>query len=264
MAGVSVALIWIETESNQADHREGFRTLPPPKLGPRWLRRWGVGQRQMRGWEIFAGSARITAAHVESGIEMEEPIDMLWGQDALGAHIDRRLAVGDIVWLWLAPPCSSFSVLRNLDRGGALRPRGLPEGDCRNPEVARGNLLWSRALQLADVIARQGGYFIIEHPRDSKAWLMRQTEVFMSQHVVQRYRVDFCAFHDVENGPLPNQKPTILLSNCPWLENVVKRCPKNHTHGAPLRGQRAKRAGAYPRAFCQQLANACAAWAAGR
>ena len=52
------------------------------------------------------------------------------------------------------------------------------KGTRRNPEVQRGNRSWCRALELAAMVVKAGGYFIIEHPRRSKAWALRVTEVF--------------------------------------------------------------------------------------
>ena len=167
-------------------------------------------------------------------------------------------------WLWLAPPCSSFSPLRNLDKGGPLRPIGLPEGDNNNLEVRLGNRLWNRALRLAKLVAEQDGFFILEHPRGSRAWALRQTHRMQSCQGCRLLRVDMCAYEGASNPGLPNQKPTSLLTNAPWVSSVLKQCPKDHVHGPPLRGARAKTAGAYPWGFARALADACFAWASGR
>ena len=90
-----------------------------------------------------------------------------------------------------------------------------------------------------------GGYFCVEHPRNSKAWALRSTELFSRHEGVQRCRVDMCAYpSELDVGP-PNQKPTVVMSNAPWMPYILKVCPKNHVRAPPLRGVRAKRAGAY-------------------
>ena len=261
LGDVVLALLWVETESNFADHPSRFRPLPPPRKPPGWLHSYGVfGADMFPGLEVFAGSARITAAHLKVGVRMFDPIDELWGGDAFDPRIDWLIKSRQVRWLWLAPPCSSFSPLRNLDRGGPLRPAAHPEGDDAIPEVRLGNLLWSRALELAVMIIGQDGFFIIEHPRGSKAWTLKQTQRMQRYHGCRMYPVDYGG---ASNPGLPNQKPTTLLTNAPWVPNVLKRCPKTHVHGPPLRGARAKAAGAYPKGFAEALADACWTWASG-
>ena len=41
---------------------------------------------------------------------------------------------------------------------------------------------------------------------------------------------------------------------------VVRKCPGSHQHGPPLRGVRAKRAGAYPWKFCHRLGDEIINW----
>ena len=137
-----------------------------------------------------------------------------------------------------------------------LRPKGHPEGDEHNPEVALGNRLWRRAIQLATLCHQHGIYFFLEHPRDSKAWQLVETQRLWSRAGVFGSRVDWCMFEGVDREGLPNQKLTRILSTAPWLKSVVRCCERQHSHGPPLRGKRAKAAGAYPSGFCAALAKA--------
>eukprot|EP00439_Symbiodinium_sp_Y106_P075620 s2733_g15.t1 len=131
---IALALLWVETESNLADHPSRFRPLPPPRRLARWMLEWGLRpRRELRGLEIFAGDARLTQVLREVGVRMLEPTS------SFEAGIDLAIASGEVTWLWITPPCNSFSPLRDLDRGGPLRPKGDPEGDATNPEVQRGN-----------------------------------------------------------------------------------------------------------------------------
>lgn len=60
---------------------------------------------------------------------------------------------------------------------------------------------------------------------------------------------------------MPNKKATKFLTTLPWLnEKWCKTCQGHHYHGKPLRGVRAKVAGAYPQKFCNELARHCLAW----
>ena len=260
---LALGIIWIETGSNLADHPSRFSLLPSPKTSPAWLQKLCPGLMRRRvGWEIFAGTARVTSAHVRRGFEMRPPIDILYGGDAFDEIIDQALMNGELFWIWLAPPCKSFSPLRNLDHGGPLRPKGLPEGRVSNHEVRHGNRLWRRALHLVELALKAGTYVFLEHPWHSSAWRMRDSEVIVKHESLKSYRLEWCAFSDMSRVGLPNQKPTRVVTNAPWFKDVPRLCPKNHAHGPPLRGERARLAGAYPLEFCDVLADAFAKWSA--
>ena len=180
---------------------------------------------------------------------------------AFATWVTTVIALGRIGWLWLAPPCSSFSALRNLDPGGPLRPKGFPEGDESKEDVRRGNALWRRALELATLAYNNGIPFFIEHPRNSKAWLMKDSQKqLFNRPGVQSWLVDWCAYDDDRNGEPPNLKATRIVGTGGWLDPIAKRCPGNHQHGKPLRGSRAKLAGAYPMGFCRELAHSYSLW----
>lgn len=261
LAQIALGLLWVETDSNAADYPSRFKLLPPPRSVPRWLGQLGVPNVRLPGFEVFAGSARITKAFIEAGWAMLDPVDILWGSDVFATWVTTVIASGRIGWLWLAPPCSSFSALRNLDPGGPLRPKGKPEGNESNEEVKRGNALWRRALELANLAYNNGIPFFIEHPRNSKAWLMKETwKHLLNKPGVKSWLVDWCAFDDDRKGELPNLKATRIVGTGGWMDAVVKRCPGNHQHGKPLRGSRAKLAGAYPIGFCRELARSYSVW----
>ena len=164
-----------------------------------------------------------------------------------------------LLWLWMAPPGGSFSPLRNLDHGGPLRPRGNPQGDESNWEIARGNQLWRRALELAHTCLSLCIFFFIEHPRGSKAWQLPETRRLMNRPGVFLAEVHWCMYDENRVGD-PNKKPTRVLTSAPWFKKLVRVCDRSHHHGPPLRGKRAKLAGAYPWGFCRLLAQACSEW----
>ena len=260
-ANLGLGLLWVETSSNIADYPSRSMPLPPPGPAPRWLRRCGLPGKFV-GLEIFSGEGRITSAHVSRGFDMLDPVDIRLGKDVHDVALDQLIRTRSVAWIWLAPPCSSFSPLRNLDPCGPLRPWGRPQGDEAHPDVAHGNQLWRRALQLAALAVEEGVYIFIEHPASSKAWLMPETQKFMCRDGIKLHRVDWCAYPDCHRVGLPNLKPTRIMSNAPWLESVLRRCPKDHDHAPALRGVRATRAGAYPSGFCESLADALAQWKA--
>ena len=164
----------------------------------------------------------------------------------------------------MSPPCCSFSPLRNLDAGGPLRPIGCPQGDASNAAVKLGNDLWFRALLLASIMLAAGTYIIMEHPKNSKAWLLPETIAFQKRWGLVFLEFDACMFWD--EGSPRTQKPTRLLTNAPWLIQLFQRlsadgsttirCDGMHQHDAPLRGARAKAAAAYSHSFCSCCASA--------
>ena len=257
---VCLALLWVETKSNIADYPSRFAALPIPRAPPRWMEKLGVSRVLKPGLEIFAGSARLTRCHLAAGVPMLDPIDILYGCDAMDKRIDELIRQGRVGWIWLAPPCSSFSPLRNLDVGGPLRPSNNPEGNLEIPEVALGNKLWNRAIVLACLAMKAGVPFTIEHPKGSRAWLLRGSQKLLSSRMTSLVVAHWCMYCDKDREGAPNKKPTRLLTSMPWLPNIARICDGSHVHGAPLRGKRAKAASAYPWEFCELLAEACASW----
>ena len=212
LGDVTPALLWVETASNVADYPSRFMPLPCPRSGqsgPRWLADFGVERRGRPGFEVFAGCARMTDAHLAQGVPMLPPVEIKLGKDAFDPEIDATIFDQRIAFIWLAPPCSSFfSLLRNLDKGGPLRPPGWPEGIPGDPRVEAGNRLWARALDLAWKAVRKGILFMIEHPAASRAWALASKQDLINHDGVQLLRVDFCAYDDEGREDLPNRKPT--------------------------------------------------------
>ena len=139
MGDLVLALLWIETESNWADHPSSFRPLPPPRSRPGWRAAYGVrGPIQFCGIEVFAGSSRITIGLRSAGLSMLDPIDLMWGRDAFDCWLDQLIRSRHICFIWLAPPCSSFPPLRNLDNNaGPLRLQKATPTFPKSPWVMR-------------------------------------------------------------------------------------------------------------------------------
>ena len=251
---IAMSLIYINTHCNPADFPSRFAPLPAPDPLPDWLKALGMNRPTPagRGWEIFAGSARLTVAHREAGVDMLPPIEKSQGSDAFDPRIDEAIAKKEVDWIWLAPPRSSFSHMRHPATNRPPRPQGFPEGDETVSEIWLENTLWRRALALAEAAHKQGIYFVIEHPRNSKAWQLADTQRLLHLPGVRAVPVDLCVFSN--EGELPRRQATRLLSSCPWLPTIGKLCGQAHTHGLP---SRSTAAAAYPREFCIQLARAC-------
>jgi hypothetical protein len=208
------------------------------------------------GLEVFSGGGRLTQAHLAAGMAMHPPVELQAGLDAFDPLWEAWLLAGLICWLWLAPPCSSFSPLRNLDPGGPLRPRGLPYGPPGSAEARLGNSLWRRALFLARLAHQLGIPVTIEHPQRSLAWRLKESQRLIALPGFQLHTFDHCMYSGREPRGSRNKKTTQLLTTAPWAASVCRRCDGRHPHTEPLRGKRAKAAGQYPEGFCS-------AWAAG-
>ena len=233
LGDIVLALIWVETHANPADYPSRFTEIPRPLRRPDWLQQHFSGLTTGCGWEIFAGSCRLTQSHLEAGITMLDPVEILLGRDVFDDSIDEIIRSGRVLWVWFAPPCG---------------------------ETALGNKLWYRALDLINACMSAGVFFFLEHPQNSKAWQLPRTVKLLSKQGVSSVVVHWCMYEDDRDGALPNKKATRIVCTAPWLKEVVRQCTGDHLHGPPLRGSRAKAAGAYPKEFCSLLASACASY----
>ena len=255
---ISLKLIWIPSGCNPADAPSRFEEQKERLDMPHWLASHFEPQvDNIKGLEIFSGSGTLTACCVSEGLPMFHPFDTLHGEafSAFAERIDRWIVGGLVAFVWLGPPCKSFSSLRYMDKGGPLRPTGNPEGNEEVPEIKIGNELWRRALAIADLCYQCNVPFCIEHPRNSVAWKWNKTCELQHRPGVNKIRVDWCAYG------AETQKPTYLLTSMPWLKDICQLCPKNHVHAPCLRGARALAAAAYPKEFCRDFARGYKLWA---
>ena len=90
------------------------------------------------------------------------------------------------------------------------------------------NALWRRALELAHLAIAQGFFFVLEHPKRSRAWSWPETQKLLSTEGVKLLQVDWCASDRGVRPELAGGGKARLLSNAPWLERAVQR-----SQGAP-------------------------------
>ncbi|CAE7669804.1 osm1 [Symbiodinium sp. CCMP2592] len=236
LANLGVGLIWIETSSNRADQPSRGEDLPPPLPAPRWLQDFGItGIVECAGLEVGIHGGELTRAHRDRGFIMGSPVALDEGLELMFPVIEAVVSSGRLSWAWFAPPRKTFSALRSLDRNGPLRPKGYPEGDEAQPEVAAENLIWRRTLSLVDAALQVGCYVVVEHPATSRAWRLRETQLLMQKGGLKLHRVDLCAYRESGNAASVPRQRTRLLSNAPWLKEVVHRCPGDHWRGSSLR-----------------------------
>ena len=116
--------------------------------------------------------------------------------------------------LLLSPPCTVFSVLRNLS------------SHKRDPNIVRDEIRQGRAhllfsVMLATLQHRQGRGFLFEHPLSATSWKSPELERLACLPGVIKLQVDMCAYglrvpntksNDGNLGEL-SMKPTGLLTN---------------------------------------------------
>ena len=82
------------------------------------------------------GSACLTAAAKDRGLDMLAPIELSWGRDALEMWVTQLFAEGGLCWAWIAPPRRTFVRTFGSDGRRLRRSHQQPEGDLEQPEVA--------------------------------------------------------------------------------------------------------------------------------
>ena len=102
-----------------------------------------------------------------------------------------------------------------------------------------GNLWWEVALTLAEKITEAGGYFFIEQPRASRAWTLRETELFCRLECVRTLTCNLGDYHRSPHDVPVRSKPIRLLTNAPWSIAVEQVRARAITAKAAQPGSRA-------------------------
>ena len=174
-------------------------------------------------------------------------------------YIIDTIEKGDVRWLWLAPPCSSFSAAQNGCVRGRLRSNERPEGERPDdPRVIEGNALWDHAIRIIKCCLLRGVGFVLEHPVSSYAWKLPESRQILNHPNVSRILLHLCMFAD--SAETRTKKPTQLLTSISLLKELGKTCDGRHSHAPHLCGIRAKQAAQYSRNFGDVVANILALW----
>ena len=230
--------------------------------------------------EVFSGSGRWAAAMRSRNFYVIE-CDIRDKIDCSSTGF-KKLIVGAmrnqlIDAIHFGTPCASFSRARERPNGPPpLRSNahiwGLPHLTGKDADkVFRGNLCAKATITLARTALRLGIPGSFENPSRSRIFMLPIFSSFMSQKLVRRTTLDFCAFGT------PWRKRTVVLS---WfIDNTLferRCCTKNglcdfsHKPHQILEGVdpvsrrfRTSIAEPYPKALCRQWSLAFKnAWAA--
>ena len=202
--------------------------------------------------EVFCGSARVTASLKELGLNESFGVDHVLDKAVSAAKrldltqpADQQLFLQWmssplVVGLFLAPPCGTCSLARNIqlrdEKGRKIQgpiplrsevwPEGLPGlGAKDRARVSAANTLYEFVAKIVTLAHSMGLIIVVENPRSSLFWL---TRFWKSIGVPMQYTAhQACAY----GGERP--KWTVLAWNHPAFSSINRCCPgegKHHHH----------------------------------
>ena len=203
--------------------------------------------------EIFAGSARLTAAIRDAGMarvavdhdksRSSGPHIALYDLndqsqfDALVEFI--RLEKRRIIWVHFAPSCGTASrarerPLKSLEKRGYRIPKPLRSDDFSlgvpglkgtdKYRTGTANITYSRTAVLAMMLHEWGITILIENPLNSIFWLVPDIVNLLSQVGGFETVFDHCCHGGMRD------KSTMWWSNRDWFLSLSQRCDGSHNH----------------------------------
>ena len=135
-------------------------------------------------------------------------------------------------WMHGAPPCKTFSRARRTDQFASakcLRTLEKPQGfGSEATDVA--NKLAMRMLEMARGQMKRGAYFSIENPFSSLIWRLKAYASLAGEENVRMVRLHQCMVGSM------HKKETGILTNAPWLVDVLCDEAERPHHHVPLMG----------------------------
>ena len=191
--------------------------------------------------ELFSGSGRLAAALQKLGWDTREyDLSLSAEHDLMKTSLQRKIIssieCGEIDFVHLGPPCSSFSVARTPPVRNRQFPYGVPVLSEKDREKLRvGNALALFSLRVMKTCLKLEVPCSLEQPATS--WMLRLPpfERAARQLPMSQCVVDYCAYG------MPWRKRTAIWSVHLDLSPMARRCPGGHAHqvlrGAPAGGK---------------------------
>jgi hypothetical protein len=184
--------------------------------------------------ELYAGTHGISTALHHEGFACL-PLELLHGVGLLSPEwfewVVRGVGSQQFPFIWMAPPCTTFSVARRP----ALRSKSCALGfDESDPKVAVGNQHALQSLLIARVARAAGARFVIENPGSGYMRHLPEWLALLAEADVEEVYCNMCQFG------APFAKLTVLLTNCSALAAMNKRCTCPGTHEQRLQGSATK------------------------
>ena len=182
--------------------------------------------------EVFAGSAVLSQACKDAGVDTSEPWDILIHKRFDLTHppnvkkLIRLISSNTIGFLWIAPPCESYSSARQFDGRGPRPVRCAKDptvpapwcSDLEKQEVLHYNYLTDLTAYLVRLAHQNHVHFAIENPRRSMLWSVPSIRDSLADSGGFYVIVDFCMYGT------PWQKSTAIATSLPALASLEKRC----------------------------------------
>ena len=183
------------------------------------------------------------------------------------ARLLRDILAGCYFYIHFGIPCSSFSVIQNLNQG--TRSIENPSGDGSLERELVGNKFADTVSMLCNALQEVGAFYSLENPRSSYLWRYSPISKLLD-HAVD---VDFdqCAYGLAPPGVICKKsdscsrikKPTRVRTNLLQLQHLARKWSCAHKHFTCLGSVKvdgswvsvAKEAGKYPLKLCDEWAS---------
>jgi hypothetical protein len=188
--------------------------------------------------EVFRGAGALTQAVKETGIEVghvehvvESPsFDLASGEQY--RKLRKAIRLRKFRWVHFAPPCSTFSTARRVDRKGAApplrsaeEPLGMSDVDSKYKDrLKEANRCAIHTAKLARLCVRMGVFFSVENPAKSLLWQLSGYKALMQLKTVEFVEGDQCPLGSIY------KKATGWCTNAPFLAGLGQRCPGQPEH----------------------------------
>ena len=182
--------------------------------------------------ELFSGSGHFAqsfrqAAHVHGLAIFEWDIKWSSQHDLLSSKVQAKVrgwVRGGLVRLvWMGTPCTTFTTMQNMRRGGPLRTEKFPDGVVGLPPhqqaaVTAGNSFLRFSASILSICRRAHIPAIVENPHASGLWRHPVLAPVWKWKETKQFVVDYCAYGT------PWRKRTRLLAVWADLSQSSRRC----------------------------------------
>ena len=150
-----------------------------------------------------------------------------------------------------SPMCRMFSQIMRIDVKRQGRERYQ-----REFRAAVDHVLFM--LEVYDLQAKSGRYFVHEHPQQASSWNLPQVQQFILQNQVYLTTNHLCMFGltstDRWGRSGPSKKPTTWMTNSPEIaKELGGKCDGSHVHVQLDGGDRTVKSQVYPHRFCDAI-----------
>ena len=193
---------------------------------------------------------RVSKEGEKKGIPRATCFDLLTGWDlSRPEHVKKMwqtLKKERPKLLVICPPCTAFTPVQelnfpNMSWGTAVR---IIATGLEHLELAAKVALWQH---------RQGGYFVLEQPKEAKSWKEECLKKLEEIPGIWTEDFDQCMYGLQVDQLGLNKKPTKVLVNSDQIAKQLRRkCDKKHFH-APTMNGRPKLAQVYPKKMCEAI-----------